>query len=135
MFQFESNPQSVGYEEVSFPFSQNVFFLTFSFFLFFFVCNYGTLNSVDSCKSTVQYSRSNFVFCSSLRYLHMLLVILNRKVFKGSLDKRWLQEWANLIFLKVIPGLFVIKIGFIGNDQIPITSLPQTPLFLLSGLI
>lgn len=28
--------------------------------VFLFVCNYGTVNSVDSCKSAVQYSRS---FC------------------------------------------------------------------------
>jgi len=33
----------------------------------FFVCNYGTLNSVDSYNSAVQYSRSNFAFCSSIR--------------------------------------------------------------------
>lgn len=41
----------------------------------------------------------------------MLLVIQNRKVFKGSLDKSWLQDCTNLICHKQFSGLFAIKIG------------------------
>lgn len=56
----------------------------------------------------------------------------NRKVFKGSLDKSWLQECANLAFRKQFSGLFATKIGlvvfFVGHDSIS-NCVPKTSLF------